>query len=186
MLLKRAIVAAICGTTLASLPAFGQEDPMSKAEISIEAFVPFVGNTSPDVARQSVSASLLGGYCLFFSKRCGVELSRGYTQDTQRYSLDSGLVGVKRNSEEVFAAHVFHFPAKHWSAAAMADGLVSDPRTQNRLGYGAGDLNLARGIFPRTEHRGGFYNSATVNNSLNELDRFTNHEEPAIVFGYNF
>jgi hypothetical protein len=186
MLLKREIVAAICGITLASLPACGQEDPMSKAETSIEV-VSFVGSTGTDVARQSVSASLLGGYCLFFSKRCGVELSCGYTQNNQTHGLDSRLVGVRSNSDVVFAAHVYQFPAKHWSAAAMADVLVFNPKTLDRLGYGSGDLNLTRGIFPRTAHRGGFYNSATFNrDSLNGLDRFTNHEEPAIVIGYNF
>jgi len=190
MLLKYVIVAAICGATLASVPAFGQEDPVSKAEIGIEAPVYFVENTSSDETRESVSADygLPGRYHFFFNKRRGGALNSGYTHNTQTYSLDSASVEGKGHSDEVVAAHAFQFPAKHWSAAVLAEGLVFDPRRQTWLGYGrASDSNLTHRIFPRAEHRGVFYNSVTLNiDRLNKLDWFTNHEEPAIVFGYNF
>jgi hypothetical protein len=90
MLLKHIIVAAICGRTLVSLPAFGQENPMSKADISIEASVPFVENTSSDGAQQSatVNYGFLASYRFFFNKHSGVELS--YTHNIRTYSLDSG------------------------------------------------------------------------------------------------
>jgi hypothetical protein len=79
------------------LAAFGQENPTSKADISIEACVSFVENTNADGVQQSVSANygLLGGYRLFFSKRSGVELSYGYTHNTQAYSLNRGSIWSK-------------------------------------------------------------------------------------------
>jgi hypothetical protein len=200
MLVKHIIVAAICGSTLVSLPAFGQENPMSKTDISVEAPVPFVENKSSDGAQQSatVNYGFPGGYRLFFNKHSGVEQSYGYPHNIQRYSLGPGSIGVKNNSDEVLAAHVFRFPDKRWSpfVLAGAGALIFDPKTvtgastQTRLGHPNGDsadFNLKHRIFPRTEHRGIFYNSTTVNmGGLNSLDWLTNPVKPAIVFGYNF
>ncbi len=200
MLLKHIIVAAICGSTLISLPAFGQGNPMSKADISIEASVPFAENTNSDGAQQSatIKYGFLGGYRFFFNKHSGVELSYGYTHNIQTYNLDSGSIGVMNNSDEVLAAYVFRLPAKRWSrfVRAGAGALIFDPKTvagastQTRLGYPYGDgadFNLKHRIFPRTAHRGVFYNSATFNmGGLNNLDWIPNRVKPAVVLGYNF
>jgi len=200
VLLKTAIVAAICGSTLVSLPAFGQEEPMSKADISIEASLPFVRNTNTDGAQQSASVNygVLGSYRFFFNRHSGVELSYGYTRNTQTYSLDSGSMGVKNNSDELFAAYVFRFPAKRWSpfVLAGAGALIFDPNavagttTQTRLGYlygGGADFNLKHRIFMRTEYRGVFYDSPTFSlGGLSGLDRFTHRAEPSVGFGYKF
>jgi hypothetical protein len=200
MLLNNAIVAAICGSTLVSLPSFCQEDPMSKADISYEACMPFVENTNPSGAHQSVSANYgpLGGYRLFFNKRSGVELSYGYTHNTQADRRDSGSTGVKNRFGEVFAGFVFQplHPAKRWSPVVAPSAAIFDPRivrgaaTQTQGGhlYGsASDFSPKHRNFPRTEHRGVFYNSSTFNTyGLNGLDRFSNREKPAVVFGYTF
>jgi hypothetical protein len=203
MLLKHIIVAAICGNTLVSLPAFGQENPMSKADISVEVPVSFVENKNSDGAQQSatVNCGFLGNYRLFFNKHSGVELSYGYAHNIQRDSPDPGSIGVKNNPDEVLATHVFRFPAKRWSPVVLAGAgaLIFDPKavkavtgasTQTQLGYPNGDsadFDLKRRIFPRTEHRGIFYNSTTVNvGGLNSLDWLTNPVKPALVFGYSF
>jgi hypothetical protein len=200
MLLKHIIVAAICGSILVSLRGFGQEKPMSKADISIEATVPFVDNKNSDGAQQSATMyhGFLGGYRLFFNKHSGVELSYGYAHNIQTYSLDSGSIGKKNNSDEGLAAYAFRFPAKRWSPLVLAGAgaLIVDPKTvagastQTRLGYLYGDgadFNLKHRIFPRTAHRGVFYNSATFNmGGLNSLDWIPNRVKPAVVFGYNF
>jgi len=175
MLLKHIIVAAICGSILVSLRGFGQEKPMSKADISIEASVPFVDS---DRAQQSttINHGFLGGYRFFFNKHSGVELSYGYAHNIQAYILDGGSIGKKNNSDEVLAA--------------LDPKTVAGASTQTRLGYPYGDgadFNLKHRIFPRTAHRGVFYNSATFNmGGLNSLDWIPNRVKPAAVFGYNF
>jgi hypothetical protein len=198
MLLTNTIVAAICGSTLVSLPAFGQEHPMSKADISIEASGPFVENTNSDGAQRSATVNyrILGGYRFVFNKHNGVELS--YTHNIQTYSLNSGSIGAKNNSQEVLAADAFRFSAKRWSpfVLASAAALIFGPKTvagastQTRLAYRYGDgadFNLKQRIFPRAAHRGVFYNSATFDSGgLNSLDWIPNRVKPAVVFGYNF
>jgi opacity protein-like surface antigen len=199
-MLKYAIAAALCGSTLMSLPAFGQEESTSKADIFVEASLPFVKTTNADGAQQSASVNygFLGGYRYFFKKHSGVEVSYGYTHTTQTYSLDSGSTGVKNNSDELFAAYVFRFPAKRWSpfVLAGAGALIFDPNavggatTQTRLGYqygGGADFNLKHRVFMRAEYRGVFYDSPTFNaGGLSGLDRFTHRAEPSVGFGYKF
>jgi outer membrane immunogenic protein len=200
MLLKRTIIAALCGGALASLPALCQETPAYKNEISIEASLPLVKNTTAHGVQQSSSLSgdFLAGYRFFFGKHSGAELSYGYARNTQTYGLDSGPVAVKNSSDEVFAAYVFRFPLKRLTpfALAGAGALVFDPRTvagadtQTRLGYlygGGADFSVKRHIFVRAEYRGVFYNSPTFNmDGLNGLDRFTHRAEPSVGFGYKF
>jgi opacity protein-like surface antigen len=200
MLWKHVVVAVLFGSALASLPAVAQENAPDKSEISFEASPPLVANTNANGVQQSSSINygFLAGYRYFFNKHSGVELSYGYSRDTQTYGLANGSVGVKNNSDEVLAAYVFRFQAKHWTPflLAGAGGLVFDPRTvagastQARLGFqygGGADFNLKKRIFVRAEYRGVFYNSPTFNmTGLNGLDRFTHRAEPSIGFGYKF
>jgi len=200
MLLKNTIAAVICGATLISLPAFGQENPIPKADVTIEASIPLVQSTNAQGVQQSSSTNygLLAGYRLFFDKHSGVELKYGYTRNTQTYNLGGGPFGVQNNSDEVLAAYVFRFPAKHWSPFVLggAGALVFNPSaaaggsTQVRPGYvygGGADFNLKGRFFLRTEYRGIFYNSPTFNVAgLNGLDRFTHRAEPSVGFGYHF
>lgn len=154
MLLKNTIAAVICGGTLVSLPAFGQENPIYKADLSIQAFVPLVENTNAQGVLQSSSTNygLLAGYRFFFDKHSGVELTYGFSRSSQNYNLSSGSLGVQNDSDEVLAAYVFRFPMKRWSPFVLggAGALVFDPSiaaggsTQARLGYvygGGADFN---------------------------------------------
>ena len=164
MLLTNAIVAAICGTSLVSLPAFGQENPMSGADASVETSLPFVEHANADGAQPISSAnySLLGSYRLFFNQYSGAELSYKYTHCTQTYGSDSGSIEVKSNSDEVFAAYAFQFRVKRWSPVVPAGPLIPDPRMvvggsmQVLRGYlygGANDSNLTHRISTRTHRR---------------------------------
>jgi hypothetical protein len=198
MLLKNTIAAAICGSILISSPGFGQESPISRAEVSIEACAPLVESTNAQGPQQSaaVNYGFLGDYGFFFNKLSGVELSSGDMRNRQTYSVDSGSHGVKNNSDEVLAAYVFRFLAKRWSpfVHASASALIFDPTivagagTQARLEYlyaDGVDFTLRHQI-PRTEHRG-FFNSATFNvDGGNVPGGFSNAAEPSIVFGYSF
>lgn len=200
MLFKRAAIAALCGAALAPLPVLCQENPVYKGDVSIEAFLPFVKNTTAYGVQQSAShnGGFLAGYRFFFSQHGGVELSYGYSRNTQTYGLSSGPLGIRNNSDDVFAAYVFRFPAKRWSpfVLAGAGGLIFNPRTvagadtQVRFGYsygGGADFNVKRRIFVRAAYRGVFYNSPTFDvGGLNGLDRFTHRAEPSIGFGYKF
>jgi len=106
------------------------------------------------------------------------------SHSTQTYTAFKGSIGLKNNSDQVCATYVFRFSVKRWSPTRPATALLFDPKT---ITNGAPDLNLECRSFPRTEHRGSFYNSATLNTGgLNDLYRFSNSEVPAAVFGYNF
>ena len=168
MSLKGAIVAALCGSTLVSSPVFGQENRISMADTRIEASAPYVKSPNANVMRQS--ASLNEG------SLCAYRLFSINLRNTQTYSLHKGSIALKNNSAEVCATYR--------SPTTPATALIFDPRT---ITSGAPDFNLERRSFPRTEHRGSFYNSATLNTGgLNDLYRFSNSEAPAAVFGYNF
>ena len=95
MSLKGAILAALCGSTLVSSPAFGQGNLISSADSRLEASVPFVKSTNADVARQS--ASVNGGFL------CTYRFVSNNLNDTQTYSPYKGSIGLKNNSDPVCA-----------------------------------------------------------------------------------
>ena len=183
-----------------TLPAFCQEDVAYKSEVSIEASLPIVKDTTAYGVQQSTSVNggVLAGYRFFFGTHNGVEVTYGYSRNTQTYNSGSGPLGLDSNSDEFFAAYVFRFPHGRWSpfVLAGAGALLFDPGTaagadtQIRAGYlygGGADFTVYRRFFVRAEYRGIFYNSPTFNlNTLHGLDRFTHRAEPAIGFGYKF
>jgi hypothetical protein len=176
MSLKRAIVAALCGSILVSSVVFGQEQLISKADIRIEPSAPFVKSTSQDIARQSASGNegILCTYRLFSN----------HLNSTQTYGPYKRSIGSRDNTDHVCAAYIFRFSVKRWSPITPAAALIFDSRT---VRDSALDFSLDRPSFPRTGHRGSFYNSATLNKGgLNDLYRFSNIEVPAAVFGFNF
>jgi len=155
MSLRNAIVVVLCASTLASLLAFCQEDPLSGPGKSIEASVPFVENTNA-----------LGGYRFVF-KHSLLGLRYGLTHNTQAVSLDGGSVGLGSNSNHAFAAYVCRLPAKRWPPFALlsASALIYDsmtatrPSVQTRFVYlyvGAADFDIEHRILPRRRHRGVF------------------------------
>jgi hypothetical protein len=176
MSLKSAIVAALCGSTLVSAPAFGQENLISRANIRVEASVPLVKSTNANVALQSTSVK--GGYL------CTYRFFPNNSNNTQTYSLYKGSAGLKNNSDQVCATYIFRFSVKRWLPITPATALILDPKT---VTGSAAAFIFERRSFSLTEHRGSFYNSATLNTGgLNDLYRFSNSEVPAAVFGYNF
>jgi hypothetical protein len=183
MLLKNAIVGAICGSTFVSLPALGQENPM-KPNTSVDVSVPFVENTNANGAQKSDCGKygFVGGYRSFFNRYRGVEVRHAFRCNTPTYSLDKRLIGVKNKFDGGVVAHTSWFPANRWSPRNIAG-----PDTQPRFDYlhdRADYFNPTQPILPQSKHRGVFYNSATLN--INGLRGFTDREQPAIVFGYIF
>jgi hypothetical protein len=176
MSLKSAPVVVLCGSILVSSTVFGQENPISKADIRIEASAPFAKSINADVARQSDSGNV--GFL------CTYQFLPNHLNNTQTYSPYQGPIGLKNNSDRVCATYVFRFSVKRWSPIAPAAAPIFDSRT---VTGSAADFSLDRRSLPRTGHRGSFYNSATFNaGGLNDLYRFSNSEPPAAVFGYNF
>jgi hypothetical protein len=142
----------------------------------IEASAPFVKSSSANVMRQS--ASVNEGFL------CAYRLFPNNSHNTQTYGSYKGSIGLKNNFDQVCATYVYRFWVKRWPAITPATVLTFDPKT---ITSGAPDFSFERPSFPRTEHRGSFYNSATLNTGgLNDLYRFSNSEVPAAVFGYNF
>jgi hypothetical protein len=176
MSVKNVIVAALCGITLVSSPAFGQENLVSRADIRIERPVPLLKSGSEEVARQSAPDS--GGFL------CTYRFFSNNLNNTRTYNPYQRSVGLKNDSDHVCATYVFRFSVKRWAPLTPVNALVFDPKT---VVGGAADFDFERPSFSRTGHRGSFYNSATLNKGgQDDLYRFSNSEVPAAVFGYNF
>src|SRR5579863_3620363 len=166
MCLKSAIIAALCGSTFVSSPAFGQGSLISRADTRIGAQAPFIQSTNPGAPRRSgsVNGGFLCTYQFFFNN----------------LSPYQGSVGSKNNSDPVCATYVFRFSVKHWSPITPANALILAHGT---VTGGAAAFGLERQSFPRAGHRGSFYSSVTPNaDGLNDLYRFSNSERPAAVF----
>jgi hypothetical protein len=179
MLLKNAIVAAICGSTFVSLPTFGQANSIL-LDIGIDASVPFVQAINANGAQHRACANygLVGGYRFFFSfffnGHRGVEGRHAFPCNAPTYSLDKRLIEMKNKFDG--------FPSNRWSPRTIA-GPDAQPRF-NYLHDRADYSNPTQPILPQSKHRGVFYNSATLN--INGLRGFSDREQPAIVFGYIF
>ena len=200
MFRKKTLLGLAGGIVLISLPAFAQEEALSRNEVSVQAFGSFLKTTTSNGVEQSAtnSGGVLGSYRFFFNRNHGVEANYGYSLNTQSYGLANGLFGVKTYSHEISADYVFRFPLKRWTPFALAGvgGLVFDPKDTPGIGsqtraafvYGGGaDFTLSNHIFVRAEYRGLIYNSPTFDISgLGGLDRTSHRAEPSVGFGYRF
>jgi opacity protein-like surface antigen len=190
--------AIFLGSSLAALPALGQE--ASRSEVSLQAFGSFVKSTTDNGVQQSAtdSGGVLANYRFFFSNDSGVEVNYGYSLNTQTYGLPSGLFGVKAHQDEVTAAYVYRHPLTRFTpfVEAGVGGLVFDPKdapeasTQARAAFvygGGADFNITKRVFLRAEYRGLVYDSPTFDLSETvETDRITHRAEPSVGFGYRF
>ena len=94
MLLKRTIIAALCGGALASFPALSQEAPAYKSEISIGASLPFIKSTTAYGVQQSASLNggLLAGYRFNTSFHPEIAVS---TSPLRSYAISSWYTAPK-------------------------------------------------------------------------------------------
>lgn len=200
MLRKKSLFALIGALCSISIPAFSQEEGLLRNEVSVQAFGSFLKTTTSNGVEQSAtnSGGVLGSYRFFFNEYNGVEVNYGYSLNTQRYGLTSGVVGVNSYSHEVSAAYVFRHPFKRLIpfVLAGAGGLLFDPRnvqgisTQGRAAFvygGGSDFNLSKRIYVRAEYRGLVYSSPTYDlSALAGTGRVTHRAEPSLGFGYRF
>lgn len=200
MLRTRMMVAIAAAMAVSSPVAFSQVDEASRHEVSAQAFGGFVKSTTHDGIENKAtnSAGVLGSYRFFFNTHHGVEANYGYSLNTQRYGLNSGVVGVKTYSHEVSGAYVFRYPLRKFTPFVLGGvgALVFDPkdfkgaetRTRAAFIYGGGaDFPLSHHLYARAEYRGFVYNSPTYGLTvLSNTDRMTHRAEPSIGFGYRF
>ncbi len=200
-MLKTTSLAAIALTgALAALPMFAQESPEYRSEGAVQAFGSFVKSTTANGVQQDAtnSGGVLASYRFFLTNHHGVEVSYGYSLNTQRYGLLSGPLGVKSNQHEVTAAYVYRHPLRHFTpfVEAGAGGLVFDPtdapdasrQARAAFVYGGGaDFNITKRFFMRAQYRGLVYNSPIFDlTSALGADRVTHRAEPSIGFGFKF
>jgi len=195
----KSVALIVLGSALAAVPIFGQEESY-RSEVSLQGSGSVVSETTKVGIRQNAgnSGGVLGSYRFFFNEHHGVEVDYGYTSNTQRYGLASGVDGVKTHSHEMTAAYVFRVPFKRWSAFALAGvgDLVFQPKDaptlQNQARaafvYGGGvDVNVTRRMFFRAQYRGLVYNSPTWDiPAFAGMDRITHRAEPSAGFGFRF
>lgn len=182
-------------------PAFSQdEDVPYRHEVTGQAFGSFVKKTNDQGVRQSAtdSGGVLTTYRYFFSRHHGVEGNYGYSQNTQRYSLTSGMLGVKARSHEISGAYVFRFPMRVVTPFALggAGSVVFDPKDaptldqQSRFAFvygGGADFKIWNRMFMRAQFRGVMYKTPTWDiASLNGLERWSHRAEPSVGFGFRF
>ena len=200
MFRKQSLLGLAGGLVLISLPAFSQEEGLSRNEFTAQAFGSFLKSTTDHGVEQSASNSggVLGSYRFLFNDHNGAEVDYGYSLNTQAYGLTSGSFGTKSYSHEASAAYVYRYPLKHWTPFALAGvgGLVFDPKdvpgvnSQARAAFvygGGADITLSKHIYVRAEYRGFVYSSPTYDLPvLAGMDRVTHRAEPSIGFGYRF
>lgn len=204
--MKRQLIPAMifAGMALLQAPVFAQEEEGShhQSEVSVQALGSFLKSSTQNGVEHDAgnSGGVLASYRFFFNNRNGVEVNYGYTRNTERYSLVSGVAGIPTDNHEVSADYVFRFPLRRFTPFVLggAGALVFDPHNQVLPGagaqtraafvYGGGaDVNLNRRLFLRAEYRGFVFNSPTYGAAaLSGLDRTTHLAEPSIGFGYRF
>jgi opacity protein-like surface antigen len=181
-------------------PAFSQDEGLFRNEVVGQAFGSFVNTTHDQGVRQSAtdSGGVLGTYRYFFTRHHGVEGNYGYSQNTQRYALTSGTVGVKARSHEVTGAYVFRFPTRFVTPFALggAGTVIFDPKDAPSLDrqarfafvYGGGaDFNVSSRIYVRAQFRGLINKTPTWDMpSLANLDRWSHRAEPSAGIGFRF
>lgn len=195
---KLSFAAVLLGAALAAVPAFSQETTHS--DVAVQAFGSFVKSTTNNGIDQTAtnSGGVLASYRYFFTPSHGVEVSYGYSLNTQSYALPSGLLGTKANQHEVTAAYVYRHALRGFTpfVEAGVGGIVFDPtdapgaNTQARAAFmygGGADFNLTKKVFLRAEYRGLIYNSPTFDLApALGVDRVTHRAEPSVGFGYRF
>lgn len=201
MFRMRFLITLIGGTAFLAFPGFSQnERETSRQDVSAQGFGSFVKSTTQDGIENKAtnSGGILASYRYFFSAHHGVEANYGYSSNTQKYLLSSGVTGVNTRAHEISGAYVFRLPLRKFTPFALAGvgALVFDPKDyagasrQTRAGFiygGGADFNLTQHIFVRTEYRGFVYNSPTYDlPKLASMDRMTHRAEPSIGFGYRF
>src|ERR1700688_857715 len=151
---RKGFATLICGFALASISALAQEEDYTKyrSEVTVQPTGNFVRSTTHDSITEKAdnTAGVLAGYRLYFNRYNGVEMTYGYTQNTEKYAA----TGVKTNSNEISGAYVLRLPMKRLSPFALAgvSGMIFDPSnfagasTQTRAAFlygGGADLNLS-------------------------------------------
>lgn len=190
----------IVGASFLALPIYAQSEGPGKQDVAVQAMGSFVQKTTHDGVdyKATKSGGVLATYRYFFSKHHGVEGNYGYTLNTQKYVLSSGVRGINTNNHEISGAYVFRMPMNRVTPFALAGAaaLVFDPKnytgasnqTRASFVYGAGaDVSITRHIFARAEYRGFVYNSPTYDLSgLAGMDRMAHRATPSIGIGYTF
>ena len=188
------------GLTVATVPAFSQEDVSYKSDAAVQVLGSFVkGTTDKGIEQKATnSGGVLASYRFYFDRHNGVEVNYGYALNTQSFGLPAGPLGVKTYSHEASADYILRFPSKRLTpfVLAGAGGLVFDPKnltaagTQGRAAFvygGGADFNLSSHIFVRAEYRGLVYNTPTYDlPGLAGAARVTHRAEPSVGFGYRF
>jgi len=200
MIRKQSLLVIAAVTMGITLPAFPQDEPTGRNDVTVQAFGSFVKSTTSNGVEQDAtnSGGVLASYRFLFSSHNGVEVNYGYSLNTQNTGLAAGSIGVPAYSHEVSAAYVFRFERRRWSPFLLAGaaGLIFDPKdgpginSQARAAFiygGGADVKLTHHVFLRAEYRGFVYNSPSFNiPALQGTDRITHRAEPSIGFGYRF
>jgi len=181
-------------------PAFSQDEEGFKNEAVGQGFGSFVKTTTDQGVRQSAtdSGGVLGSYRYFFTRHSGVDGTYGYSQNTQRYALTSGTVGVKARTHEVSGAYIFRFPTRFATPYVLggAGAVIFDPKddpsldTQSRFAFiygGGADFKVSRRFFVRGQFRGLVYKTPTWTiPTLAGLGRWSHRAEPSAGIGFRF
>jgi outer membrane immunogenic protein len=185
-------------SVIVALPAFSQED--FKSEVTVQGMGSFTKETTQSGIKQDATKTggILAGYRFYFTKHLGAEINYGYSLNTQKYYLSSGISGIKSYSHETTGALVYRVPFKKFDVFALAGAgaIVFNPKDMRGIDYqaraafvygGGADYNLTHRLFLRAEYRGLVYNSPTYSIAgLSGTDRTTHRAEPSMGLGFRF
>ena len=183
---------------IVGVPAYSQED--YRSEVTVQGMGSFTKETTQSGIKQDATKTggILAGYRYYFTKHLGAEINYGYTLNTQKYYLSSGMTGINSYSHETTGAFVYRVPFKKLNVFALAGAgaIVFNPKDLRGIDYqaraafaygGGADYNLTHRLFLRAEYRGLIYNSPTYNIAgLVGMDRTTHRAEPSRGLGFRF
>jgi opacity protein-like surface antigen len=185
-------------SAILAMPAFSQED--YRSEVTVQGIGSFVKETTQDGVKQTATKTggILAGYRFYFTKHLGAEINYGYTLNTQKYQMTSGITGIHSYSHETTGAFVYRVPFQRLSVFGLAGAgaVVFNPKNMASADYqaraafvygGGADYNLTHRLFLRAEYRGLLYKSPTYEiAALSGTGRTTHRAEPSIGLGFRF
>jgi outer membrane immunogenic protein len=192
------LLTLLAASVMVGLPAYSQEGYRSEA--TVQGMGSFVKETTQSGIKQDATntGGFLAGYRFYFTRHLGAEINYGYTLNTQKYYLSSGMTGVKSYSHETTGALVYRVPFKKLNVFALAGAgaIVFNPKDIAGVDYqaraafvygGGADYDLTHRLFLRAEYRGLVYKSPTYNIAgLAGADHTTHRAEPSVGLGFRF
>jgi len=198
------LVAGLFATLLLAVTSTAQELPRNEVSVQGTGFFTKDSDNNGIIQHSSDSGGLLVSYRNRFSRLFGVDLSYGYTRNTQLNFTPAGVSRVQSHVHQTTAALVAHTPGRVFGlrpfALAGAGALTFNPinnfggiaigaDTQAKAAFvygGGADYDINDHFALRLEYRGLVYKRPDFGLTLFNSDTVTHTAQPSAGFVVRF